>query len=160
MNLFRMDYTSPVGALSLFARGDALVALHLPAGKDTPPPGAQDGAGHPVLERTRIELDEYFAGKRRDFDLPLDPAGTDRQRAVWQALCRIPFGETRSYGQLAAAVGNPKASRAVGAANGKNPIAIVIPCHRVIGADGSLTGYGGGLPTKEWLLRHERALLA
>lgn len=102
------------------------------------------------------ELDEYLAGKRRVFTLPIQPSGTQFQKKVWRALCDIPYGETRSYGQIARAVGNPKACRAVGMANNRNPISIVIPCHRVIGADGSLTGYGGGLKIKETLLELER----
>lgn len=109
-----------------------------------------------LLEEAAKQLREYFAGERRHFGLPLSPEGTAFQRKVWRALCDIPCGETRSYGQIAAAVGSPGASRAVGMANNRNPIAIIIPCHRVIGADGSLTGYGGGLDKKEFLLRHER----
>jgi methylated-DNA-[protein]-cysteine S-methyltransferase len=101
------------------------------------------------------QLREYFAGQRADFDLPLAPEGTEFQRTVWRNLRDIPYGETISYGELAKRVGNPKASRAVGAANGQNPIPIVIPCHRVIGANGKLTGFGGGLPTKEALLALE-----
>jgi methylated-DNA-[protein]-cysteine S-methyltransferase len=154
MSLFHVDHPSPVGTLSLFADEHTLVGVYFP--EHAPALEARDGAGHPVLDRARAQLDAYFAGERTSFDLPLAPPGTAFQRAVWDALRAIPFGHTRSYGQLAAAVGRPKASRAVGAANGQNPIAIVIPCHRVIGADGSLTGYGGGMPRKEWLLRHER----
>jgi methylated-DNA-[protein]-cysteine S-methyltransferase len=156
MSLSRVDHDTPVGRLSLFADGGVLVGLHFPEGVPAVP--ARDGAGDPVLDRARAELDEYFAGRRTSFDFPLDPRGTAFQRTVWEALRAIPFGRTRSYGDLAAAIGRPKASRAVGAANGQNPIAIVIPCHRVIGADGSLTGYGGGMPRKEWLLSHEHAL--
>ncbi|HEY0801667.1 MAG TPA: methylated-DNA--[protein]-cysteine S-methyltransferase, partial [Steroidobacteraceae bacterium] len=98
---------------------------------------------------------EYFAGARREFDLPLKMAGTDFQKQVWSELTKIPFGQTRSYGQLAKRLGNPNGSRAVGLANGRNPIAIIVPCHRVIGADGSLTGFGGGIDRKQWLLTHE-----
>lgn len=101
------------------------------------------------------QLREYFEGSRTEFDLPLAPRGTAFQLQVWDALTRIPAGETRSYGQVAAEVGMPSASRAVGMANGRNPIAIVVPCHRVVGADGTLTGYGGGLDRKRWLLEHE-----
>jgi methylated-DNA-[protein]-cysteine S-methyltransferase len=101
------------------------------------------------------QLKEYFAGKRREFALPLRLDGTEFQQRVWGELTKIPFGETRSYGQLAKRLNNPNGSRAVGLANGRNPIAIIVPCHRVIGADGSLTGYGGGLPRKRWLLAHE-----
>jgi methylated-DNA-[protein]-cysteine S-methyltransferase len=108
-----------------------------------------------AFEDARAQLAEYFAGTRRTFELPLHPAGTPFQQRVWGALRDIPYGETASYGQTAAAVGAPSAARAVGLANGQNPISIVVPCHRVVGADGSLTGYGGGLPAKQWLLAHE-----
>lgn len=110
----------------------------------------------PLLERAASQLREYFAGTRRKFDLPLAPAGTEFQKKVWQALLDIPYGETRSYSQIALAVGNPKAGRAVGMANNRNPISIIIPCHRVIGKDGSLVGYGGGLNRKESLLLLEK----
>lgn len=149
----------PFGALRLVAEGDALVAVHLPR-EEGPgsPPGDRDvgGSAHPVLAAAARQLEEYFAGKRDVFDLPLAPRGSEFQRAVWAALRTIPHGQTRSYEQVARAIGRPTASRAVGAANGKNPIAIIVPCHRVIGADGSLTGYAGGLPVKRWLLGHER----
>src|SRR6185503_8935961 len=105
------------------------------------------------------QLRAYFEGRRRDFGLKLAPEGTEFQRGVWRRLCEIPYGETISYAELATRVGNPKASRAVGLANGQNPIAIVIPCHRVIGKSGKLVGYGGGIENKEWLLYHEGALL-
>lgn len=110
----------------------------------------------PVLVETARQLAEYFAGERRVFELPLAPEGTAFQQLVWQALVKIPFGETRTYGQQAAAIRRPAASRAVGAANGKNPIGIIVPCHRVIGTNGTLTGYAGGLAMKRWLLEHER----
>ncbi|MCL2526026.1 MAG: methylated-DNA--[protein]-cysteine S-methyltransferase [Coriobacteriia bacterium] len=109
----------------------------------------------PLLDEAARQLDEYFAGTRNSFDLPLAPAGTDFQQAVWQALCTIPYGKTCSYGDIAARIGKPKASRAVGGANNRNPIAIIIPCHRVIGSSGKLVGYGGGLPTKIHLLKLE-----
>ncbi len=109
-----------------------------------------------MLVETARQLGEYFAGERRVFDLPLGPDGTGFQRLVWRALGTIPFGETRAYGTIAHAIGRPSASRAVGAANGKNPISIIVPCHRVIGASGALTGYAGGVAAKEWLLGHER----
>jgi AraC family transcriptional regulator of adaptative response/methylated-DNA-[protein]-cysteine methyltransferase len=108
-----------------------------------------------ILEQTQMELAEYFAGTRRTFTMPLAPAGTDFQQRVWQILQQIPFGKTRSYGQQADLIGDRAATRAVARANGDNPIAIIIPCHRVIGADGKLTGYGGGLWRKQWLLDHE-----
>lgn len=110
-----------------------------------------------AFDDLRTQLDEYFAGIRTDFDLPLNPSGTPFQLRVWEALRTIPYGETMSYGQIAAAIGKPGAFRAVGAANGQNPISIVVPCHRVIGSQGSLTGYGGGLQAKQWLLSHEAA---
>ena len=150
--LTTMMMRSPVGALWLCAEDDRLVELSLP---DRPAPSGPGGRGG-VLARAAAQLTEYFAGERRDFDLPLAPGGTEFQRTVWHALADIPFGATCSYGDLARVVGRPSASRAVGAANGKNPIAIILPCHRVIGASGELTGYGGGLPMKRWLLDHER----
>ena len=115
-----------------------------------------------ILEETELilkcknQLEEYFAGKRRNFDLPLVPKGTEFQQKVWKALTEIPYGETRTYGEIAAAVGNPKAARAVGMANNKNPIGIIIPCHRVVGANGKLVGYAGGMEKKEFLLELER----
>jgi methylated-DNA-[protein]-cysteine S-methyltransferase len=155
----RTSLDTPIGTLVLFAEGDALVEIRLPGKGD---PGATTSTAvpslPPVLVAARAQLAEYFAGARRAFDLRLDPRGTAFQRAVWRALLSIPYGVTRSYVQIAGAVGKPSASRAVGAANGQNPLAIVVPCHRVIGADGSLTGYGGGLAQKEWLLRHEGAM--
>ncbi|TDP58469.1 methylated-DNA--[protein]-cysteine S-methyltransferase [Aminicella lysinilytica] len=108
-----------------------------------------------LMDSVANELAEYFDGKRREFDFPYELHGTEFQMEVWNALCDIPYGETRSYGQIAEAIGNPKASRAVGMANNRNPLMIVVPCHRVIGADGRLTGYAGGLPVKEALLRLE-----
>ena len=115
-----------------------------------------------ILEETelilqcKMQLDEYFRGERKTFDLPLAPKGTDFQKKVWNALQEIPYGETSTYGEIAAAVGNPKAARAVGMANNKNPIGIIIPCHRVVGANGKLVGYAGGMDKKEWLLQLER----
>jgi methylated-DNA-[protein]-cysteine S-methyltransferase len=149
--LIEMTMPSPLGPLRLFADGDELVGLYLPDAEA--PPGAPGRSD--VLVATARQLDEYFAGQRRTFDLPLAPRGTGFQTMVWRALLRIPFGETWSYGQLARTIRRPAASRAVGAANGRNPISIIIPCHRVIGANGGLTGYGGGLPIKRWLLDHE-----
>jgi methylated-DNA-[protein]-cysteine S-methyltransferase len=112
---------------------------------------------HPILAAASKQLQEYFAGDRRDFTIPLDLEGTDFQRAAWLALADVPYGETASYGEQAERIGRPRASRAVGAANGKNPVPIVLPCHRIVGADGSLTGFAGGLEMKERLLAHERA---
>jgi methylated-DNA-[protein]-cysteine S-methyltransferase len=110
-----------------------------------------------AIAAVRREVEEYCAGERTEFTLTLAPQGSDFQRAVWEALCAIPYGETRSYGEVARAIGQPDAARGVGAANAANPIALIVPCHRVIGADGSLTGYGGGLPMKQALLAHEAA---
>jgi methylated-DNA-[protein]-cysteine S-methyltransferase len=158
---------SPVGELLLTTDGVALTAVFFErhrAGDDARPATARRPRGrdddHPVLAGARRQLQEYFAGERRAFDLPLAPAGTVFQRRVWTALLDIPYGATTSYGEIARRLGLPPgASRAVGLANGANPISIVIPCHRVIGADGSLTGYGGGLDRKRFLLDLERDLL-
>ena len=109
-----------------------------------------------LILQCKMQLDEYFRGERKTFDLPLAPKGTDFQRKVWNALQKIPYGETKTYGEIAAAVGNPKGARAVGMANNKNPIGIIIPCHRVVGANGKLVGYAGGMDKKEWLLQLER----
>jgi methylated-DNA-[protein]-cysteine S-methyltransferase len=155
-----MQYTyvgSPLGAL-LVARDEVgITGLYLPTGKHTigPRPGwIRDDA---AFDDARTQLAEYFAGDRRGFELPLHAAGTPFQQRVWTALLDIPYGETASYGRTAAVIGSPTASRAVGLANGQNPISIVVPCHRVVGANGSLTGYGGGLDAKRWLLSHEAA---
>lgn len=158
MTLSHMVFPSPVGWLTLVAGDCGLTAIlweaddpaRVPVGATTLRPG------HPILARTARQLTEYFAGTRRAFDLPLDFRGTDFQKAVWSALLAIPFGETRSYGAIARAIGRPAAARAVGAANGRNPISIVAPCHRVVGADGGLAGFAGGLAAKRFLLNHER----
>ncbi|MFV0923090.1 methylated-DNA--[protein]-cysteine S-methyltransferase [Sphingomonas parapaucimobilis] len=152
---------SPVGELTLVASGHGLRAVLWAderVGRVTLSERRDDPA-HDVLAETGRQLSEYFAGKRRVFDLPLDPVGTDFQKAVWTGLNAIPYGETRSYAALATAIGRPRASRAVGAANGRNPLSIVTPCHRVIGANGTLTGFAGGLAVKQWLLAHERGEL-
>ena len=148
---------TPIGIL-LIAGDDAVVERisFTSRGKAAKPePGWQESQRGAVAEAIR-QLREYFAGKRTRFDLPLAPKGTEFQRAVWRQLQEIPYGETISYGELARRVGNPKASRAVGAANGANPLPIVIPCHRVIAGDGSIGGFGGGLPIKEILLALEQ----
>lgn len=119
-------------------------------------PASGQGPQHPLLARVQTQVAEYFAGQRQVFDLPLAAKGTPFQQKVWAALCRIPFGDTWSYVQLAEAIGQPTASRAVGMANGRNPIGLLVPCHRVIGKSGQLTGYAGGLERKAWLLEHER----
>jgi methylated-DNA-[protein]-cysteine S-methyltransferase len=114
---------------------------------------------HDSVDNAITQLDEYFAGSRHDFELPLDLQGTEFQVAAWNALADIPYGRTASYGQQAASIGRPKAVRAIGGANGRNPVAIVLPCHRIVGADGSLTGFGGGIEVKKWLLDHEQSIL-
>lgn len=152
-----MTSDSPLGALTLLAGDDGLRGVFLPGHRHGPPPSAGD-AEHPTARLAARQLGEYFAGERRAFDLPLAPAGTPFQRRVWAALAAIPYGETTTYGALAAGLGDPRAVRAVGLANGRNPLPIVVPCHRVIGADGSLVGYGGGLPAKRALLELEGAL--
>ncbi|KAF0861704.1 methylated-DNA--[protein]-cysteine S-methyltransferase [Pseudomonas sp. LD120] len=148
---------SPVGDLTLVARGAKLAAIlweHEQQNRVRLGP-LQQADNHPLLLETECQLQEYFVGRRERFDLELDCVGTEFQRKVWQALLTIPFGETRSYGQIARQIGSPKSVRAVGAANGRNPISIVVPCHRVIGATGSLTGFAGGLEAKQFLLALE-----
>ncbi len=150
---------SPVGPLLLAAddEGLRLIEFHESRHRARRADDWSEGS-HPVLDAARAQLGEYFRGEREIFDLPLAPVGTEFQREVWLTLATIPHGRTISYAQLAARVGRPTAMRAVGAANGRNPLPIVLPCHRVIGADGSLTGFGGGLPTKQFLLQLEGAL--
>ena len=149
---------SPVGPLRLAASDAALLAIEFHENRHPVRRDAQWIEGdNAVLRQAERELGEYFAGTRRTFDLPLDPRGTPFQRLVWHALARIPFGQIWRYRDLARHVGKPAATRAVGAANGRNPLPIVLPCHRVIGTDGTLTGFGGGLGTKAFLLRLERA---
>ena len=147
---------SPVGPLLLGWGEDALTLIIFQTGKKARNPDDGWKKSEAPFGEVFRQLEAYFAGELRDFDLPLRPEGTVFQRRVWDALRSIPYGETRSYGQLANEIGNPKAVRAVGAANGRNPLPIVVPCHRVIGSDGSLTGFGGGLATKEKLLNLER----
>lgn len=158
--LVHMLMDSPIGTLTLVADGAGLCSIDFPP-PASPPPGVawRDGDGG-VLADARSQLEEYFAGTRRDFDLRLSPHGTDFQRQVWAALAAIPYGRTWSYRDIAHRIGRPTATRAVGAANGRNPLPIVVPCHRVIGANGTLTGFGGGLPIKAFLLRLEGALPA
>ena len=159
--------SSPIGLLTLVANDRALVTIEFEGDDDmhsdraTRLSGASGAPGtaahvaprdHPVLAAVVRQLEEYFAGLRTEFDLPLDPSGTDFQQLVWRALRDIPYGETITYGQQADAIGRPGAFRAVGSANGRNPVAIILPCHRVVGADGSLVGFGGGLDVKRALL--------
>jgi len=172
---FTRSFASPVGQLSLIASDAGLAAILWENDKPgrvplasavanvTPDGGGRDGSGpyggthndHPILVEAERQLGEYFAGTRTGFDLPLDPLGTDFQRRVWRALLTIPYGQTRSYADIARQIGSPAAVRAVGAANGRNPISIVTPCHRVIGSTGQLTGFAGGLETKAYLLNLE-----
>ena len=152
MTTFTTTVESPVGPLLLTSDGSALTRVLF----DAPPDPSWSPEPCAVLDRATAQLAEYFAGERTDFDLPLEPTGTPFQLTTWLALREIPYAETINYGQLALRVGNARASRAVGLANGRNPISIVVPCHRVIGADGSLTGYGGGLDRKRLLLDLER----
>lgn len=147
---------SPVGPLHLVARDGVLCRLSMQGQRHAPDPAEPGGRGDSALPEARAQLAAYFAGDLRAFDLPLHLEGTPFQRRVWAALCEIPYGQTVSYGELAARVGSPGASRAVGLANGRNPIAIVVPCHRVIAADGTLGGYGGGLERKRHLLDLEQ----
>jgi methylated-DNA-[protein]-cysteine S-methyltransferase len=165
MTLHFTRITSPVGTLKLVATDSALVAV---AWRDqgagqVPVHEAVEARSHPVLDAASGQLGEYFAGTRQEFDLPLQFMGTDFQRRAWEALLTIPFGETRTYADMARQIGQPTAVRAVGAANGRNPLSIIVPCHRVIGASGALTGFGGGLDAKAKLLALEapqRCLLA
>jgi methylated-DNA-[protein]-cysteine S-methyltransferase len=143
---------TPIGPL-LAAAGDGGGLTGLWFDREPAPGWERDGDG--VFDTLRDQLDAYFSGELREFDLPLAPAGTPWQRAVWAALQEVPYGTTLSYGELAARLGRPSASRAVGAANGRNPISVIVPCHRLIGSSGALTGYAGGLERKAWLLQHE-----
>lgn len=157
MELAFMEMPSPVGILKLVATKNALVAV---LWENENPKRVRlaeliEQVDHPILLETQKQLSEYFAGTRQRFDLPLDFEGTEFQKRVWQALLDIPFGETRSYRDIAEQVGNIKAVRAVGAANGKNPISIIAPCHRVVGMNGKLVGFAGGLGNKDILLRLE-----
>ncbi|RLZ07864.1 methylated-DNA--[protein]-cysteine S-methyltransferase [Acinetobacter sp. 2JN-4] len=158
MQLVYMYMDSPVGALKLVAHDHALVAVmwdnedH----KRVRLAALLENTQHPMLLKAKQQLQQYFVGQRQQFDLPLDFQGTDFQQQVWQALLTIPYGETRSYKDIALQVGNEKAVRAVGAANGKNPISIIAPCHRVIGSGGALVGFAGGLDTKQILLSLEQ----
>ncbi len=152
MTFFVLDVDSPIRRLRLRSDGHALIGVEMLDDPKAPLAADDRRETDDLLEQARAELDEYFAGARQAFDVPLTPTGTEFQRRVWHALTTIPYGTTISYRALAERIGQPTATRAVGLANGRNPIAIVIPCHRVIGADGSLTGYGGGLERKRSLL--------
>ena len=149
--MFSSFYSSPIGLICITATEAGISSVSFTD-------GSQEQSEFPENELTKHcaeQIAEYFNGKRKAFDLPLDPRGTDFQKSVWKILCTVSFGKTDSYLSVAKALNNPLSIRAVGAANGRNPIAIIIPCHRIIGTDGSLTGYAGGLWRKEWLLKHE-----
>jgi methylated-DNA-[protein]-cysteine S-methyltransferase len=156
--LFSSVTDSPLGTLTVVASDDGLRAILWPADDparvrlDTP----TEDPGHRVITTAISQLAEYFAGERTEFDVPLDPVGTVFQRSAWEALRSIPYGTTVSYGEQAERMGDRRKARAVGAANGRNPISIVVPCHRVVGANGALTGFAGGIDTKAWLIAHER----
>ncbi|AWP77003.1 methylated-DNA--[protein]-cysteine S-methyltransferase [Bordetella bronchiseptica] len=150
------DTDTPLGPMRLAARGQALCGAWFVDQRDCPTAaGWTPDAAHPALRQAAAELEQWFAGRRRAFEVDMQPEGTPFQRQVWQALLELPFGATISYGELARRVGRPKAARAVAGAVGRNPISILIPCHRIIGHDTSLTGFGGGLPRKQALLAHE-----
>lgn len=157
--IYSRTIDSPVGPLTAVATDQGLRAVLWPEDEridfESSPVESSD---HPVLDAVATQLEQYFAGDRVVFDVPLDLHGTDFQVSVWRALAEIPFGETSTYGDQAARIGRPKAARAVGAANGRNPVSIVLPCHRIVGKDGSLTGFAGGLETKRFLLDHEQAI--
>jgi len=150
---FRGYYESPIGLIEIGGDEGAITSLYFVEER------REDAISSTVIERAIVQIDEYFTSARQTFDLPLDLVGTEFQQQVWRQLLAIPYGETVTYQEIANRLGNPRAVRAVGAANGQNPISIIAPCHRVIGRDGRLVGYGGGLWRKEWLLRHEGSLL-
>lgn len=147
---------TPIGPLTLVAAADALRDVRFANGRPVGPADGPADPGRAVLAQAARELGEYFAGERTAFDVALDPRGSAFQRQVWSGLATIPYGETVSYGEQARRLGHAGKARAIGAANGRNPLPVILPCHRVVGRDGSLTGFGGGLATKAWLLHHER----
>jgi methylated-DNA-[protein]-cysteine S-methyltransferase len=153
---FYTELPSPIGALLLVGDEQVLTGLYMTEHRHQPALPDRCTRNDHAFRHARQQLQAYFAGKLRRFEIEVAGVGSPFQRRVWQALAQIPFGVTESYGTLARRVGNANASRAVGLANGKNPVSIIVPCHRVIGANGSLTGYGGGLDRKKWLLEHER----
>jgi methylated-DNA-[protein]-cysteine S-methyltransferase len=167
MSLTFTRLATPVGELVITASDTAVTGVYFPTSRRGPPPTHQAGwteakdagAAAEILARARRQLEEYFARTRTTFDLPLEALGSAFEHRVWNALRTIPYGTTTSYGALAKQLGDKHATRAVGLANGKNPIPIIVPCHRVVGSKGELTGFGGGLDTKRWLLEHEGALL-
>jgi len=154
---FYDEYQSPMGRVTIQVNDDGLLGVWFDIHTTKPDDLGERKIDHPLIDQTRLQLAEYFSGARRSFSLPLAATGTAFQQSVWQALTTIPYGETWCYQDLANAIDNPKAVRAVGLANGKNPISIIVPCHRVIGKSGKLTGYAGGVETKRKLLDLERA---
>lgn len=160
MTVLTKKYHSPLGVLLLVASDVGLRAILWPNDTDERARvklGDRKSGTNEILTQTARELDEYFAGERQEFDVPLDAVGTEFQKTVWASLQKINYATTQSYGQQATAIGKPTAVRAVASANGKNPISIVVPCHRVVGSNGSLTGFAGGIDSKRWLLEHELA---
>ena len=151
MQTYKTYYKSPLGPIEILGSQDSIIALDFV--EELLP---EDGELTFCVKECLNQIDEYFRGDRREFFLNLQPVGTDFQKSVWRQLEKIPYGKTTSYGKIADVIGKPNASRAVGSANGKNPLAIIVPCHRVIGSDGSLTGYGGGVWRKRWLIGFER----
>lgn len=150
---------TPIGDLTIVAHASAVTGVYMQAHRHQPDPatfGVRQAAAHGVLSEAVHQLNEYFCDGRREFQLPLDPGGTPFQQRVWMRLRAIPYGQTRSYGDLARELDSPGSSRAVGMANGRNPLSIIVPCHRVIGANGAMTGFGGGIDRKIWLLQHEQ----
>lgn len=152
---YATSFDSPVGTVHLVGRDGSLVGLYLDESRHRGPVEPDEGR----LDDARTQVEQYFAGERTDFDLDLAPAGTPFQLAVWEALRTVGYGQTASYVDIARKIGRPSASRAVGAANGRNPISLIVPCHRVIGASGQLVGYGWGVQRKRWLLDHEQRVL-
>jgi methylated-DNA-[protein]-cysteine S-methyltransferase len=159
--LYKSTMDSPVGCLTIIASDNGVRAVLWPGDdpKRVPLRDATEQNDHPVIETAVTELAEYFEGDRKVFDVPLDPVGTEFQQSAWLALKSIPYGTTVSYGEQAERMGDKRKARAVGAANGRNPISIIVPCHRVVGAGGDLTGFAGGIDSKAWLLDHERRVL-
>ena len=149
MEIYKAFYESPIGNIEIAADNKGIISLDFVK-------SSSDPMDCHLLQECVKQLDEYFNGQRKVFDLPLNITGSDFQKKVWTELLKIPYGQTRSYGEIARAIGNEKASRAVGMANNRNNIGIIIPCHRVIGSNGSLTGYASGIWRKEWLLNHEK----
>jgi methylated-DNA-[protein]-cysteine S-methyltransferase len=159
--LYTSTMNSPVGLLTIVVSDKGVRAVLWPDEdpKRVPAVDAIDQPDHPIINATTKQLDEYFTGDRQDFDVPLDPVGTEFQQSAWCSLRTIPYGLTVSYGEQAERMGDKRKARAVGAANGRNPISIIVPCHRVVGGGGELTGFAGGVESKAWLLDHERAVL-